>query len=250
MVDGRYWSHPRISIPRLLLGLVTVVGMLVTTPEVLAVPGKIIILRHGEKENKYALCDTGIDRSLALGVQYLGKNAADSLFPAEGPEAVLAITLHTLETIAPAANTWGKPVITYSSVPLPDPSDKEKDLLLNQLTQQAAQDALANPLWNGKTVVLVWEHKHIASKKLEDDYPGQEITLRQLLNLDQLDGVPTTWEGSNYDYFWIVDYGNAGSAVPTGFQTLQQDFAPPYDDLPSNDWGKKEHLPSGSKCKK
>ena len=28
-------------------------------------------------------------------------------------------------------------------------------------------------------VVMVWEHKHIANKKLEDAFPGKAVTLRQ-----------------------------------------------------------------------
>lgn len=250
MAIGSYSIKPRARAFRLSLGFAAAAGMLAEIPEVRAVPAQIIILRHGEKENKYALCDIGVERSQALGVQYLGKNGTASLLPVEGAEAWLAITLHTLETAAPAADSWSKPVVTFSSVPLPDQSDAEKDIQLNQLTQEAAQGVLTNPQWEGKTVVMVWEHKHIASKKLEGDYPGQKITLRQLLNLDQLSSVPDTWEGSNYDYFWIATYGNPASTVPTSFQSLQQDFAKPYDDLPANDWGNKEKLPSGSKCKK
>src|SRR6185436_4855959 len=56
--------------------------------------------------------------------------------------------------------------------------------------------------WDGKVVVMVWEHKHIADKKLTR-------TLRNLLNLDKLTGkdhVHETWQGSNYDYFWSVEY--------------------------------------------
>lgn len=229
--------------------LAVVAGMLAVSSHALAVPGKIVILRHGEKQDKYALCDVGRERSLALGFRYLGGNAADSVLPSEGPAALLAITLHTLETLSPVANIWGKPVVTYSAVPLPDQSDEEKDLLLNKLTQAAARDVLNNPLWEGKTVVMAWEHKRIASKSLEKDYPGEKITLRQLLNLDRLDGVPASWDGSNYDYLWIVTYGNPGSAVPTGFRMLKQVYGAPYDDLPSNDWGKKPEFPSGSECK-
>jgi hypothetical protein len=119
--------------------LAVVAGMLAVSSHVLAVPGRIVILRHGGKQDKYALCDVGRERSLALGVQYLGGHTADSVLPSEGPAALLAITLHTL--------------------------------------------------------------------------------------------------------------GNPGSAVPTGFRMLKQVYAAPYDDLRSNDWGKKPELPSGSECK-
>ena len=86
----------------------------------LALPKTVIILRHGEKENDFALCRVGVDRSLALAAQYLGQGAKQSLFASgEKPAAFFAITLHTLELASPAAATWEMPVMTFSSVPLP-----------------------------------------------------------------------------------------------------------------------------------
>jgi hypothetical protein len=32
---------------------------------------------------------------------------------------------------------------------------------------------MTNPLWQGKTVVVVWEHKHIANAKVEAAYPSR-----------------------------------------------------------------------------
>jgi len=37
------------------------------------------------------------------------------------------------------------------------------------------------------------------------------VTLRQLLNLDQLQGVPDTWPDDAYGWIWIIDYDNAPS---------------------------------------
>ena len=69
-----------------------------------AAPSRIIILRHGEKEDAWRLCGVGQERADALAATYLGRNAAQSLFAAgEEPAAFLAITLHTLELAAPAA---------------------------------------------------------------------------------------------------------------------------------------------------
>ncbi len=65
---------------------------------------------------------------------------------------------------------------------------------------------MQNPALNGKTVVMVWEHKHIANEKLEAKFEGEAVTLRKLLKLDILPGVPKTWPSDNYDYFWIVDF--------------------------------------------
>ena len=76
---------------------------------------------------------------------------------------------------------------------------------LNQRTQEAVADLMNNPRWESQTVVMVWEHHHIADAALDAAYPGEAVTLRKLLKLDQLAGVPETWSGENYDYFWIVD---------------------------------------------
>ncbi len=215
-----------------------------------AVPRQIIILRHGEKANATALCSVGIQRSQALAAQYLGKGAANSLFSgSDTPAAFVAITLHTLELISPAAATWGLPVITWSVVPLPG-ADEAKQL--DAQTRAAANDVLTNPAYDGKIVVMTWEHKHIANKKLQEKHPTHGVTLRQLLNLDALTGtnhVHETWQGSNYDYFWIVDYGNAGSTTPTAFKHVRQEFTGAFKSVPSNHWGKPEKLPPNSGCK-
>ncbi|MGH6825685.1 histidine phosphatase family protein [Methyloceanibacter sp.] len=213
----------------------------------LAAPSRIIILRHGEKDNVWKLCGVGQERADALAANYLGRNAANSLFAAgEEPAAILAITLHTLELAAPAAASWELPVTLYSVVPDGTPEDG-KDAVLNRRTQEAAHDIASNPEWQGKTVVMVWEHKHIASDKLERAFPGKEVTLRQLLGLDKLKDVPETWPSGNYDYFWIVDYAGS-SAAPTGFRMVKQVFDGRYAKLPTNEWGAPNGLTAHSKC--
>jgi hypothetical protein len=211
-----------------------------------AAPSRIIILRYGEKEGAWKLCGVGQARADALAATYLGRNAAQSLFAAgEEPAAFLAITLHTLELAAPAAATWDLAVTMFSVLPLKgaDVFDKAFD----RRTQEAAAALLANPAWQGKTVVMVWEHKHIANAKLAAKSPGEAVTLRQLLQLDRLKDVPETWPSGNYDYFWIVDYAG-GSAAPTGFRMVKQAFEGRYAKLPTNDWGAPNGLTSDSQC--
>ena len=186
----------------------------------LAEPARIIILRHGEKAGAWKLCGVGQARADALAATYLGRNAAQSLFAAgEEPAAFLAITLHTLELAAPAAATWDMPVTMFSV--LPQKGADVFDKAFDRRTQEAAAELLANPAWQGKTVVMVWEHKHIANAKLVAKSPGEAVTLRQLLQLDRLKDVPETWPSGNYDYFWIVDYAG-GSGTPTGFRMVKQ----------------------------
>jgi len=213
-----------------------------------AQPSRIILLRHAEKANAYKLCGVGGRRADALAAQYLGKGATKSLFAAgQAPAAFLGVTLHALETITPAAQTWGLPVIDYSVVPGENDNegDDAKEEQVARRTQEAAQDLLSKPEFKGKIVVISWEHKHIANKKLE-----QDTTLRQMLGLAGVKGVPDTWPGDNYDYFWIIDYAPSKS-TPSGFAMVKQAFAKPYDDLPSNDWTDKEQSKTAEKdnCK-
>lgn len=210
----------------------------------LAAPAKIIVLRHGEKHNAWELCATGQARAAALAKTYLGKGAAESLFVGgEAPAAIFAITPHTLELAAPAAATWSLPVAIFPVLPTPRQSKAEEAVLLNQNTQIAAAAVLADPRWTGKTVVMVWEHDHIANADLERRFAPAKVTLRQLLGLDRLADVPATWPGENYDYFWIVEFA-AGSATPASFRMQKQIFTGAAG-VPSNDWGQQQKLPAG-----
>jgi hypothetical protein len=130
---------------------------------------------------------------------------------------------------------------------LPQKNVEAFDKALDRRTKEAAAALLGNPAWQGKTVVMVWEHKHIANAKLAAKSPGEAVTLRQLLQLDRLKDVPETWPTGTYDYFWIVDYAN-GSNTPTGFRMVKQVFDGRYAKLPSNDWGAPNGLTKDSDC--
>jgi hypothetical protein len=212
-----------------------------------AQPSRVIILRHAEKLNAYALCDLGRERANALAKQYLGQGATQSLFaPGERPAAFMDVTLHPLETITPAAQSWGLPVIDYSVIPNKDEDEDATEAEINARTQEAARDLMSKPEFDGKIVVVAWEHKHIASRKLGKDYRGQEVTLRQLLRLAQ---APDSWSDTNYDYFWIVDYA-PGNPNPIKFQAIKQTFTSPFAAIPAPDWEAPEpkHIEAG--CKK
>jgi len=232
---------------------IAVAGCFLMVGSLCAEPSRIILLRHGEKENAYALCDVGQKRSLALKAQYLGKNAEKSLFDKSAPEAFFATTLHSLELASPAADSWGLPVITYAVVPLAEIDAVEVSNWVTNQTRRAATELMNNPRWHQKTVVMVWEHKHIANEKMVENNPDLMVDLRQLLKLDQLPAeyqvkVPKTWSGANYNYFWIVDYDTSGK--PVAFAQQRQDFSGKYSGLPNNDWGVAEVLAAKSKCKR
>jgi hypothetical protein len=215
----------------------------------IAAPARLIILRHGEKANARKLCEIGEQRAKALALTYLGKDANKSLFAAgEEPAFFFAITLHTIELAAPSVASWNKPLILYSVVPESGQSKEDFTKALNQRTQEAARGLLDNPALKGKTVVVVWEHKHIANAKLDNDFERQGVTLRQLLNLDILPGVPKTWPEDTYDYFWIVDFPE-NSNVPIKFTMVKQDFGTSFPLVPANDWDKPDGLDPASGCK-
>ena len=163
--------------------------------------------------------------------------------PARRPAGFMAVTLHPLETITPAAQTWGLPVIDYSVVPNKDEDDDAAEVEINARTQEAARDLMSKREYDGKIVVIAWEHKHIANHKLEKDYRGQEVTFRQLLRLGQ---APESWSDTNYDYFWIVDYA-PGNPNPVKFQAVKQTFTSPFNAIPAPDWEAPEpkHIEAG-----
>jgi hypothetical protein len=220
-----------------------------TVTAALAAPSRIVILRHGEKADDWKLCETGRQRAQALKYNYLGKDAAKSLFAEDAPPAFFfAITLHTMELATPAVESWGKPIIYYSV--LPEADEKKFTEALNARTREAAGNILNNPALKGKTVVMVWEHRHIANKALDDKYQREAaVTLRQLFHLDILPGVPREWPDDNFDYFWIVDFPE-NSNVPSKFEMVKQEFGKSFPDVPANDWGEPNGLDAGSGCVK
>jgi hypothetical protein len=216
-----------------------------------AAPARVIILRHGEKADDWKLCEIGEQRADALRLNYLGNDAAKSLFSGgDDPAFFFAITLHTLELASPAVASWSKPIILYSVVPQTGQSKDEFEKALNQRTREAARNLLTNPALQGKTIVLVWEHKHIANEKLDAKFENERegVTLRQLLKLDILPGVPKTWPDDTYNYFWIVDFP-ANSNVPSKFTMQKQDFGTSFPNVPDNDWGTPNGLGPASGCK-
>lgn len=205
-----------------------------------AVPAEIILVRHGEKVNPYRLSKIGEERAHALAQVYLGKDASHSILPkGVKPAALMTITLHTIETMTPTALSWGLPETAFTAVPEYFQTEKEKKAQETQRTQEAAQTLLHDPQYDGKVVIVMWEHKRIASQKLEEKYPGQQVTFRKLLHLNKLTGVPQTWPKHIFDYFWVVKY-QGQNPVPVSFQMVKQIYTGKYANLPQNDWGKPE----------
>lgn len=102
---------------------------------------------------------------------------------------------------------------------------------------------MTDPSLDGRTVVIAWEHRHIADPRLESRFPGQLVTLRQLLHLDALADAPTNWAPGNFNYFWIIDFADPGSDRPTSFRMMPQRFTGRAGWLPVNVWGQSDGLP-------
>ncbi len=184
--------------------------------------------------NPFRLSAIGEERARALAQVYLGKGASNSLLPTgTQPAALMTVTLHTVETMTPISLSWGIPETAYSAVPEWFLSESQKKAQENTRTQEAAYDLLHDPQYHGKVVVVMWEHARIASSKLEKDFPGQQITFRQLLHLNKLPGVPKTWPKQTFDYFWVIKY-QGNNPVPVSFQMIKQVYQGKYANLPQN----------------
>ncbi|MCB8883410.1 hypothetical protein ACELLULO517_24395 [Acidisoma cellulosilytica] len=230
-------------------GLALLLGLSALAAPAIAHPSQIIILRHPEKIDQFELCPVGKERAEALAHQYLGRDASQSVFPpGVKPAAVIAITLHSLELAAPVADTWSLPVTTYTV--LPSLNKKVEEAELNAATRHAARKVMTDPDYAGRPVIMVWEHDHIAHRRLESAKIGQKVTLRELFNLDQLPAAPRNWNGQTYDYLWIIDYANPHSDIPTGFRMVKEDFQGIYGNLPKNDWDKPEPVDDNVGCVK
>lgn len=213
----------------------------------LAAPSRIIILRNGETADPWRLCEVGQQRAQALKYNYLGNKAAKSLFGEdESPAYIFAITPHSAQAAVPTVESWDKPIIFYSA--LPQDSEKKTEEALSKRTRQATANILTNPALDGKTIVMVWERRHIADPELDAKYEQEAaVTLRQLFSMDILPGVPREWPEDNYDYFWIVDFPK-NSRVPSKFEMVKQEFGKSFPNVPANDWGEPSGLDAGSGC--
>jgi hypothetical protein len=214
-----------------------------------AAPSRIVILRGGEAADDWQLCEIGKQRAQALRYNYLGEEAAKSLFTEDAPPAFFfAVTPRTAAFATPVVESWKKPVILYSA--LPQDSEKNMTETLNARTREAASNILNNPTLKGKTVVMVWERTHIADPTLDAKYEREAaVTLGQLFHLDILPGVPREWPKDNHDYFWILDFPE-NSNVPATFKMVKQEFGKSFPDVPANDWDAPSGLDASSGCAK
>jgi hypothetical protein len=237
-----------MSFRRVRTTLITLTTCLISVSS-LAAPERLVIVRHSEKLDTWRLCQTGLDRAQALSDQYLGPNATQPLFSTSPPAAILTLSIHTLETAQPTALSRNIPTTNYVALPSANTSPAAFEAQMNHQNRLAVHDLLNDARYKGKQVLMFWEHFHTASAALEARYPDEQVTLRQLLKLDQPPfdkQVPATWPDSSYNYFWIVDFNADGSIK--AFNTERQRYQGRYANLPDNDWGAPEALSAESPC--
>jgi hypothetical protein len=170
-----------------------------------AVPKRVIILRHGEKEPVCGnLSPRGVLRSLALA-QFFTNNPP--ILCNRIPKAFFACEPRTIQTITPTAESFPQTrnipfqhVNDYFALP-----DVDRPRLV-QVTQQVSREILNNQKYTNKILVVCWEHRNIP-------------LLAHLLGALQ---APDVWPDESFDMFWVITY-NCGSV---DFKMLPQNLLP------------------------
>jgi hypothetical protein len=164
------------------------------TPTLEALPNQVIIIRHAEKPSQgYELSQKGLERADALVPYFL---STASLLDYGPPVAIYASqptedghSIRSLMTITPLAQALNQsPIALYGSEDIGPMAD----------------EIMANPDYEGKMVLICWEHDNIPdlAKKL-----GAK--------------APSTWPDGAYDVDWVITYLVDGSIT---FQQLYQEL--------------------------
>ena len=157
---------------------------LVFSMTVLAMPGQVILIRHGEKPaDGNELSQQGCERAFLIS-NFFWNNPTAMAYGR--PDAFFAMapsssdgSIRAVQTVLPTAVAQNKVVN--------DPFGKED-------TTPMAQQILGDANLDGKTVVVAWEHKHIAD-------------LAAALGLPS-DPTVGDWPGKVFDQAWVINWVN------------------------------------------
>ncbi len=150
-----------------------------TRGDVITTPTTVLLIRHGEKPmdiNDSHLSQEGLARAAMLAIQI------PRLYPALSSLFATAESKHSvrpIETVTPLAIAITLPV----SQSLAD--EQYQDLAL----------ALLDGGYAGQTVLVCWHH-------------GKLPELARMLGAQD---APTTWDGSDFDHIWQLDYAVDGT---------------------------------------
>ncbi len=163
-------------------------------------PGMVVILRHGEKPDPEGvnLSARGRERAQALVEVFKGRadlnvNGKPVVIYAMGPGGD-DDSRRPVETMEPTSRILGIPMVTrYTHLEY----------------AQVAKEVFGNPAYEGKTVVVCWEH-HV---------------IPELAKAFGVEKVPQ-WHGKVFDQFWLVTYpvpGREAQLKVVGEQALPGD---------------------------
>ena len=164
------------------INLATIAALLLITTTASATPAQILLIRHAEKpEIGNGLSEDGFKRAQALR-HYFETNPAVTKFGT--PVAIYAMapkdedgSIRAIQTVAPLARDLNLEIHQDFT------KKKIKDL---------AKEILSNPDYDGKMVLICWEHKIIPD-------------IAERLGVDPR---PQDWPGSDFSTVFEINYSN------------------------------------------
>jgi hypothetical protein len=175
---------------RTLLGLVVLLSPLAIHPAA-AQPAQIIVIRHGEDPADPGdphLSPAGAQRAQRL-VSFIRTDPTMSRF---GPPVAIFASKPTKHGNGQRATETVTPLATALRLPVETPF-RTNDY--NAL----AKSILADPAYNGKTVLVAWTH---------EDIPG-------LVKALGIKPKPPKWKGSVYDQVYVISFQNGKPTLTT-----------------------------------
>jgi hypothetical protein len=168
------------------LQILTIFLVLLASLKVHAVPNKIILIRHGEKEfrkEESELNSQGCQRAFLLPNFFKSWDNIEAIYAQQPKKDWKAI--RTLQTVAPTADFLNLSINNH--------------YLRNEI-QELVQDIFSRPDLNGKTVLIAWEHSMIPKM-------AQEFGLPITQNLND-------WRGEVFDQAWILTFKGSTPGIP------------------------------------
>ncbi len=176
--------------------ITTIILALFFSTAALAAPAQVLIIRHAEKpEDGNGLSEKGFKRALAL-VQYFKSNP--DVTQHGTPAAIFAMkpkdengSIRAIQTVSPLAQNLGLPVNTpFMKLELSE--------LVNKIN--------SNQQYNGKTVLICWEHKVIPD----------------MAKIFGVNPRPSDWPGEDFETVFEIDFtGNKVSKFKTFKENLK-----------------------------
>jgi len=153
-----------------------------------AAPAQIILIRHAEKPaTGSGLSEQGFQRAEAL-VRFFQTN---SVVTTHGtPIAIYAAapknedsSIRSIQTVTPLANALRLTINTAFT---------------RGQTHKIAVDIMENPEYNGRMILICWQHENIVEivrelAQYNATGPAAQVAL------------PSVWPGANFDRVWILD---------------------------------------------